>query len=795
MFLNQLFLWWEQTGKICCEASGVAGSAWKLTCQIEQLPVMPPDIGAILDERICLLSQELQDVLERGSVEGEEFTAQLTQTLLRLDEQAIWHDMRTLQNDYRLVHGRGTQRIGSLLLDLYRFEHRFFGEHIYKQLESGQRRSFHRQVGEAMERLYPDHERIAGPMARHFKEGGELFRAASYAVIAARLEHARYSWSTGEYWCQFGLDLVREVDTEQARLLRIDLLQQSGEGFYNKSDFERAADRFSDAAAHAKSAHVDPDRVANLFAWLADAYECQSDYEQAMTAVLSGKEILHAHRRRITEALLGLLMMEGLVIARYGRNEEAARLLGYLAAEVERRPMTRSMMALASGVYNCLGVALSYLGRYAESTPAFRRADEMATRAEDPLQAITCRINQVDDLIWLGLLQEAEVLVEQILTLAPKHGDIYNEAYALETLGSLLVRRREYAKAIAILHQSLATWQECSGEEPRPGVEADLALAHLGLRDLETAHERGRRGVQQAEGRPFALSYALDALAQVQTARSDWELAQSTYEQSIAVAAAAGVKHYAAFAQRHYADLLLQAGDRQRGLDLLTRAHQTFLDMDLAWEISNTEEVMTKWGITVADLPALPEAEQGESDESRAEGAAVIGEESEERSVAGILAWMGWDVEDTDAEEPVQFRSCFISHSSRDGGFAERLHADLMAKGVACWFAPEDLRIGDKIRQRVEDEIQQRQKVLLVLSTNSVASDWVASEVEAALEKERQTGEDVLFPIRLDEAVMETKAAWAAEIRRTRHIGDFTKWENPDAYGKGLTRVLKDLTR
>lgn len=141
------------------------------------------------------------------------------------------------------------------------------------------------------------------------------------------------------------------------------------------------------------------------------------------------------------------------------------------------------------------------------------------------------------------------------------------------------------------------------------------------------------------------------------------------------------------------------------------------------------------------------------------------------------------------------YYSCFISYSSKDEGFAEKLHGDLEGKGVECWFAPEDMKIGDKIRQRIDDEIRQHGKLLLVLTQNSVASDWVESEVEAAFEKERQSKTTVLFPIRLDDAVMSTQAAWAAEIRRTRHIGDFTKWQDAGAYDKGLVRLLRDLTK
>jgi hypothetical protein len=143
--------------------------------------------------------------------------------------------------------------------------------------------------------------------------------------------------------------------------------------------------------------------------------------------------------------------------------------------------------------------------------------------------------------------------------------------------------------------------------------------------------------------------------------------------------------------------------------------------------------------------------------------------------------------------DPIQFYSCFISYSSKDQDFANRLYADLQNKGVRCWFAPEDLKIGDKIRDRIDESIRLRDKLLLILSENSIASDWVEHEVESALEEEGQRGRTILFPIRLDDAVMKSNKAWAALIRRTRHIGDFTGWKDHDSYQKAFDRLLRDL--
>jgi hypothetical protein len=145
------------------------------------------------------------------------------------------------------------------------------------------------------------------------------------------------------------------------------------------------------------------------------------------------------------------------------------------------------------------------------------------------------------------------------------------------------------------------------------------------------------------------------------------------------------------------------------------------------------------------------------------------------------------------AAKPIEFYSCFISYSSKDQEFTERLYADLQSEGVRCWFAPEDLKIGDKFRTRIDESIRSYDKLMVVLSENSIRSPWVEEEIEAALEKERQQNKLVLFPLRLNDAVMQTQQAWAASLRRMRHIGEFSNWKDHDSYRKALERLLRDL--
>lgn len=142
---------------------------------------------------------------------------------------------------------------------------------------------------------------------------------------------------------------------------------------------------------------------------------------------------------------------------------------------------------------------------------------------------------------------------------------------------------------------------------------------------------------------------------------------------------------------------------------------------------------------------------------------------------------------------PIQYYSVFISYSSKDEQLARRLHADLQDQGVRCWFAPHDMRPGTVIRKEIDKAIHLQDKLLLLLSKGAITSGWVDYEVEVALAREREQQREILFPVRLDETVLQSTDGWAATLRRTRHIGNFTNWTDPQSYQIAFERLLRDL--
>lgn len=154
------------------------------------------------------------------------------------------------------------------------------------------------------------------------------------------------------------------------------------------------------------------------------------------------------------------------------------------------------------------------------------------------------------------------------------------------------------------------------------------------------------------------------------------------------------------------------------------------------------------------------------------------------------------------AMQPVQFYSCFLSHSSKDEQFCRRLHSRLRDEKLRIWYAPEDLKGGEKLFDQIDHAIRVYDKVLLVLSKHSIGSNWVETEIRLAREKERAQNRRVLFPISLvDFGILrdwtcfdaDTGRDMAVEVREY-FIPDFSNWSDQEQFEAAFARLMSDLS-
>lgn len=89
----------------------------------------------------------------------------------------------------------------------------------------------------------------------------------------------------------------------------------------------------------------------------------------------------------------------------------------------------------------------------------------------------------------------------------------------------------------------------------------------------------------------------------------------------------------------------------------------------------------------------------------------------------------------------------FISYNHADREFAGWLAEQLLSHRVAVWYDEWEMRVGDSLRRKVQDGIDTSAYLIIVLSPDSVNSEWVSQELDGALVKELESKRVFVLPV------------------------------------------------
>ena len=330
---------------------------------------------------------------------------------------------------------------------------------------------------------------------------------------------------------------------------------------------------------------------------------------------------------------------------------------------------------------------------------------------------------------------------------------------------------------VEILKQGVEKWNEW--REEKPGVtpnlgNADLGNAHLSSADLSNAY-LGNAYLGNADLDSANLRYADLGNADLNSANLD----------------SANLR----YANLRYADLgdaslryadLNSANLRYANLRYARLRYTTFADVDLS-QVIGLESCVHEGPSTIG-VDTIYKS-QGKIPEEFLRGCGV-----DENFIRFIPSLVG-------SVQPFQLYSCFISHSTKDVEFAQRLHSRLRDAKARVWFSPEDVKGGEKLYDQLERAIQLHDRLLLILSEESLKSGWVETEIRKAIETEKREGRRKLFPIRITD--FDTIKKWrcfdadtgkdlAVEVREY-FIPDFSNWKDHDSFEAAFDRLLRDL--
>ncbi len=185
---------------------------------------LPTRVEGVIEERIGRLEDALKQTLTIGSVQGENFTAEVVARVQQAEAGGLIRKLSgELERQHRLVHAEGIRRLdpGGQRLSLFRFQHNLFRTYLYNELSEAERAYLHEDVGTALEALYGEQaDEVAVQLALHFEKAGLDEKARHYLQKAGEQAAARYANEEAIEYFTRALELTPEANAEE----RFDLL-------------------------------------------------------------------------------------------------------------------------------------------------------------------------------------------------------------------------------------------------------------------------------------------------------------------------------------------------------------------------------------------------------------------------------------------------------------------------------------------------------------------------------------------------------------------------------------------
>jgi len=148
---------------------------------------------------------------------------------------------------------------------------------------------------------------------------------------------------------------------------------------------------------------------------------------------------------------------------------------------------------------------------------------------------------------------------------------------------------------------------------------------------------------------------------------------------------------------------------------------------------------------------------------------------------------------DLRATQVLQVSPLFISYSHANSQFVDKLGKKLAEKGIRYWRDVHEMKTG-RVEKQIDGAIRQNPRVLLVLSKDSLSSDWMEHEVSTARKVEKETGRDVLCPVSLDDSWKDSLSPKRLlEQTMESNILDFSAWKDDSTFGATFNKLIDGL--
>jgi len=487
---NPFFL--EESVQALIETGVLNGErgAYHAAASLTELP-LPATVQSLLAARLDRLAPADKRVLQAASVIGKDVPFEVLRAVAELSDQEVRAALSRLQGAEFLYEA-------AIFPDLvYTFKHALTQDVAYGSLLHEQRRDWHRRVGEAVERLSADRaEELAGVLARHFVESGDVVRGLKYSLLAA--EQASHMYAHEEALRHYArARACAEAQPRDDHLVLID--EAIGDVNLMRGRFEPAVAAYDEAIKRATTfekraalklkiggtyvEYADPRGLPFLMAAAEelDPNTQPNELAQAMAHIGRYHHYAGQHatalewfeRARVLAERLArpdtLLAIYGHLAGAYLHMARPDDCMKWARRCIEVGEQANYPLAVAIG-YEFLAEDMFLLGRWEESLAFSARNYEIAVRIGAEHRLAWAFADTADAQYWQGKLIDAAASARKALTFAEATGELRIRNRISATLASIERDLGEGASAAAqlrgidtgatlgILHQALALY-------------------------------------------------------------------------------------------------------------------------------------------------------------------------------------------------------------------------------------------------------------------------------------------------------------------------------------------------
>lgn len=132
--------------------------------------------------------------------------------------------------------------------------------------------------------------------------------------------------------------------------------------------------------------------------------------------------------------------------------------------------------------------------------------------------------------------------------------------------------------------------------------------------------------------------------------------------------------------------------------------------------------------------------------------------------------------------------SLFISHSSNDGAFAQKLISQLEQYALPFWYDARELYPSDNLRAHIEGGIKSSDVFVILVSYNSVNSSWVEFELDKALHTQESPSGPVVIPVVIDDYDLPGASSHAKDM-----LGGIKRADFREGWAVGFSQLLQGI--